>query len=224
MPELPEVETTVRGLKKEVLGLRILGVWTDLNTKDKRKADTIANPKYFSVFKKEVSGKKIISAERRAKNILINLSPTSPRLRRASGGKTILVHLKMTGYLFVGKYTSPPNPLSLLRRGAGERSRILLEMQKVREIVSLGLQARQKAGIPVRHALNQLRIKNYELGIEYTDLIKEELNVKEIISDKNIDTEEIFDTEDEAIQVALNDDDWKYSDFTVLPVYSKNHF
>ena len=36
--------------------------------------------------------------------------------------------------------------------------------------------------------------------------------------------EEIFDTEDEAIQFALNDDDWKYSDFTVLPVYSKNHF
>lgn len=93
MPELPEVETTVRGLQKEVLGLKILDVWTDLKTKDKRKKDTVANPIFFSIFKKEVKNKKILSAERRAKNILINLS----------GGKTILVHLKMTGYLFYGK-------------------------------------------------------------------------------------------------------------------------
>lgn len=93
MPELPEVETTVRGLKKEILGLKILDVRTDLNTKDRRKNDTVANPKYFTFFKKEVIGKKILSAERQAKNILINLS----------GNKTILVHLKLTGYLFYGK-------------------------------------------------------------------------------------------------------------------------
>ncbi len=93
MPELPEVETTVRGLKKETLGLKILDVWTDLNTKDKRKVDTISNPRYFLYFKKEITGKKIISVERRAKNILINLS----------GSKTILVHMKMTGFLFYGK-------------------------------------------------------------------------------------------------------------------------
>lgn len=93
MPELPEVETTVRGLQKEVLGLKITDIWTDLATNDKRKHDTVANPKYFKLFKKEVLGKKIVNAQRRAKNILINLS----------GGKTILIHLKMTGYLFYGK-------------------------------------------------------------------------------------------------------------------------
>jgi len=93
MPELPEVETTVRGLRKTVLGLQIKDVWTDLSTKDKRKKDSIANPRYFSVFKKEVLNKKILSVERRAKNILINIS----------GQKTILIHLKMTGYLFYGK-------------------------------------------------------------------------------------------------------------------------
>ncbi len=92
MPELPEVETTVRGLRKTVLGLRITGVWTDLATKDKRKRGTIADPKFFAVFKKEVTGKKIISAERRAKNILINLN----------NQQTILIHMKMTGYLFFG--------------------------------------------------------------------------------------------------------------------------
>lgn len=93
MPELPEVETTVRGLQKEIIGLKILNVWTDLKTKDKRKRDTVANPLYFKIFQKEIKNKKILSVERRAKNILINLS----------GNKTILIHLKMSGYLFFGK-------------------------------------------------------------------------------------------------------------------------
>lgn len=93
MPELPEVETTKRGLEKTILGLKIKDVWTDLSTKDKRQKESIANPKFFTIFKKEILGKKVLSVERRAKNILINLS----------GSKTILVHLKMTGYLFYGK-------------------------------------------------------------------------------------------------------------------------
>ncbi len=91
MPELPEVETTVRGLKKEIIGLKILDVWTDLNTKDKRKTDTVANPVFFKKFQKEVKNKKILAVERRAKNILINIE----------GGKTILVHMKMTGRLLI---------------------------------------------------------------------------------------------------------------------------
>lgn len=91
MPELPEVETTTRGLQKEIVGLKILDVWTDLNTADKRKNDTVANPRYFQSFRKEVKNKKILSVERRAKNILIKISQN----------KTILIHLKMTGCLFV---------------------------------------------------------------------------------------------------------------------------
>ena len=94
MPELPEVETTVRGLSKEIVGFRILDVWTDLKTKDVRKLDTVSNPKYFLHFEKEVKNKKISSVERRAKNILINLE----------SGKTILVHMKMTGHLLFGEY------------------------------------------------------------------------------------------------------------------------
>ena len=93
MPELPEVETTVRGLKKTIRGLVIKDVWTDLNTKDKRQRDHVANVQYFKIFRKEILGGKVLSIERRAKNILINIS----------GGKTILVHLKMTGYLFCGE-------------------------------------------------------------------------------------------------------------------------
>lgn len=94
MPELPEVETTTRGLRKTIKGLVIKDVWTDLSTKDKRQNGAIANPKYFYIFKKGVLNKKVLSVERRAKNILINLD----------NKKTILVHLKMTGHLLYGKY------------------------------------------------------------------------------------------------------------------------
>ena len=66
MPELPEVETTRKGLQKEAVGYTILDVWTDLKTGDKRKKGTVADIKYFQTFKKEVTGQKIISAERRA--------------------------------------------------------------------------------------------------------------------------------------------------------------
>jgi isoleucyl-tRNA synthetase len=62
--------------------------------------------------------------------------------------------------------------------------RIIDEMQKVREIVTLGLQARQKKGIPVRQPLNELIITNYELRVEYLDIIKDELNIKEIKFEK----------------------------------------
>jgi isoleucyl-tRNA synthetase len=73
------------------------------------------------------------------------------------------------------------------------RPEILKNMEIVRNIVTLGLEARQKAGIKVRQPLNKLQIKNYELGIEYTELIKEELNVKEIKEDKNIEGEVSLD-------------------------------
>lgn len=95
MPELPEVETTVQGLKKAVVGLTIADVWTDYTSEHKMHAESVKNPAYFKNFRKQIVGKKVISVERRAKNILINLS----------NGHTILVHMKMTGHLLYGKYT-----------------------------------------------------------------------------------------------------------------------
>ncbi len=97
MPELPEVQTTVNGLKKTVIGLTIRDVWSDLPVRNhpvKHYRETIKNLSFFEKFKKEVVGKKIIGAERRAKNILIQLS----------NKKTILIHLKMTGHLMFGEY------------------------------------------------------------------------------------------------------------------------
>jgi isoleucyl-tRNA synthetase len=59
---------------------------------------------------------------------------------------------------------------------------IISDMEKVRKIVELGLSKRDEAGIKVRQPLSQLRIKNYELKEEYVDLVKDELNVKKVIS------------------------------------------
>jgi len=61
-----------------------------------------------------------------------------------------------------------------------EDMEILKQMEEARKIVELGLKARDEAGIKVRQPLSELRITNYELRMEYEDLIKEELNVKTI--------------------------------------------
>jgi formamidopyrimidine-DNA glycosylase len=94
MPELPEVQTTVNGLKDHITGLVISDVWTNYNSPYFKGSETIKDPVFFKFFKKEVVGKKVLAVERRAKNILIGLS----------GGNTILIHMKMTGHLLYGKY------------------------------------------------------------------------------------------------------------------------
>jgi len=87
MPELPEVETIVRDLKKKVLGRTFLNVWTDF-------PKLIKKPKNFEEFKKEIKGKEIKNIQRRAKNIIFKLS----------NNYSLLVHQKMTGHLLFGKW------------------------------------------------------------------------------------------------------------------------
>jgi formamidopyrimidine-DNA glycosylase len=97
MPELPEVTTTVLGLQKEAVGWTISNTWTDLAVNKPSRSDFYDTIKYLPFYKnftKIVSGQKIISAERRAKNILIHLQ----------NGYTVLIHLKMTGHLMIGQY------------------------------------------------------------------------------------------------------------------------
>lgn len=89
MPELPEVETTVRELRSKIIGRKILKVWTD--TEKLFKPD-------FLTFKKGVTGQTIKEISRRGKNIIIKLG----------SGKYILVHQKMTGSLLYG--TEIKNP------------------------------------------------------------------------------------------------------------------
>lgn len=66
---------------------------------------------------------------------------------------------------------------------------LLNDMVKVRHLVSLALELRQKASIKVRQPLNELKIKNSDLGEEYLDIIKDELNVKSVVIDLNLSEE-----------------------------------
>ncbi len=86
MPELPEVETIVRDLNREVRHGTFLDVWTDAPKMIKRPS--------LEVFKKEIKRKEIIGARRRGKNILIDLSD----------GYVLLVHQKIAGHLLVGEW------------------------------------------------------------------------------------------------------------------------
>ncbi len=74
-------------------------------------------------------------------------------------------------------------------------SDVVKEMQNTRDLVSLGLQARQKTGIPVRQPLQKLKVKSIKLNEDYIELIKEELNVKEVVEDIKIENTVELDTE-----------------------------
>jgi formamidopyrimidine-DNA glycosylase len=100
MPELPEVHTTVEGLKTVVIGKTIIDAWSDFHVGSSHgNRSTIKNKKYFEQFKKTVVGSKIKNIERRGKNILIHLSPRTD----SEPAYTIVVHMKMTGCLMYKK-------------------------------------------------------------------------------------------------------------------------
>jgi len=65
-------------------------------------------------------------------------------------------------------------------------SRVLEKMEVVRKIVELGLAKRDEAGIRVRQPLQKLEIGNLKLGLneEYVKLIKDEVNIKDVVCGK----------------------------------------
>src|SRR3989304_8827357 len=91
MPELPEVETIVRELRKKIIGLKITDVWVDW-PKTVKQAGGIDN------FRKQVKNKKILSVRRRAKYIIMDIE----------GKKTIFIHQKISGHLLYGKWIRQP--------------------------------------------------------------------------------------------------------------------
>jgi len=68
------------------------------------------------------------------------------------------------------------------------------KMEKVREICSLALQERAEAGIKVRQPLSKLKVKSQNLKVELSNLIKDEVNIKEIIFDPKLKEKIELDT------------------------------
>jgi len=87
MPELPEVETTVKMLQTKVLNRTFVDIWTN-------SPPLIKKPQSFLDFKNQIKGHKVLKIERRGKNIIFSLS----------GNLAMLVHQKMTGHLLYGKW------------------------------------------------------------------------------------------------------------------------
>ena len=92
MPELPEVETIKRDLEKAILGKRFVGIKV-------HNAAVIKEPG-IEKFKKELTGATVKKILRRAKVLILELS----------NGKSLVIHLKMTG--------------QLVYPGNGEKSRV----------------------------------------------------------------------------------------------------
>jgi isoleucyl-tRNA synthetase len=72
----------------------------------------------------------------------------------------------------------------------GEKSDVLGSMKATREVVKLGLEARQKAGIKARQPLAGLQITE-KLDNEYVEVLKDELNIKNI----SVGSELVLDTD-----------------------------
>jgi formamidopyrimidine-DNA glycosylase len=130
MPELPEVETTAKILDGLVKNQQIISVWTDYKSPYFYGKNNIKDPKYFSKFKKEVVGRKILKVWRRAKNVLIDIS----------GDKTILIHMKMTGHLLYGEYRfekkkwKPVDPKSPLANPFSRFIHLIFELKNGKHI------------------------------------------------------------------------------------------
>lgn len=160
MPELPEVETVLRGLKK-----RVLGRW--LGAVEVRHHQVIAgSPDEFVM---AVSGRRIQGAERKGKAIAIELGP-----RKEDGGakkQFLLVRLGMTGQFTVNSLAEPLEPHTHVRlalEGGKEelryvdarrfgRLRCLLREELDKVFGGLGPDAREITGHEFQQALRGRR-------------------------------------------------------------------
>ncbi|HXA75698.1 MAG TPA: bifunctional DNA-formamidopyrimidine glycosylase/DNA-(apurinic or apyrimidinic site) lyase [Candidatus Acidoferrales bacterium] len=96
MPELPEVETVVRGLRAVLPGRRILTVRLG-------KTDFIEDP---AALERDLPGSRIASVRRHGKFVVVDLEAS----RDGAPNFSLLVHLGMTGQIVVGPLEAPIVP------------------------------------------------------------------------------------------------------------------
>lgn len=100
MPELPEVETIAKELKKKIAGLKITDIWAD-------KEKPFSQSGGFKNFLKEAKNKKIIDVRRRAKFVIIDLE----------GPQSIFIHQKISGHLLYGQWEKINNEWKAIKPG-----------------------------------------------------------------------------------------------------------
>jgi len=96
MPELPEVETIVRCLRRRLVGLEVRAVRLDFPPIVRNRGTS-----YLQKF----AGRRVLGLRRRGKMILLDFS----------GGLTMIFHLRMTGQLLFGPAAGPGDKHTHLR-------------------------------------------------------------------------------------------------------------
>jgi formamidopyrimidine-DNA glycosylase len=117
MPELPEVETVVRGLRAPLIGETIIGVVNDWP----RHIDHIDLPELIA----RITGRTIKSINRRGKYLVLALD----------AGENLIIHLKMSGQLSVSDGLEPADKhvhtIFLLENGSEFRFRDIRKFGRV---------------------------------------------------------------------------------------------
>ena len=174
MPELPEVQTTVNGLNRTVKGRRILDIQTSYRSPHHAGKDNIKNPKFFALFKRRVKRKKILKAERRAKNVLIHLS----------GGDTIIVHMKMTGH-FV--YDRPHYPFTRLDLKLDNGKHLILSDMRKFAKVTLVKTSELETSFHLEHLGPEPLDKSFGYKIFKSQILKKPKGkIKQVLMDQSL--------------------------------------
>lgn len=118
MPELPEVETVVKELRSKILGHKIVKVETNW-------PKAVKNIE-FKKFKKEVCGLVIEGVERKGKYIFLKLF----------GGKSVVIHLRMTGNLLISSCLdiSRSGSVKKDKKLCGETENDLIKTDRIKHI------------------------------------------------------------------------------------------
>jgi formamidopyrimidine-DNA glycosylase len=106
MPELPEVETVARGLRRTIVGRRIVSVRLG-------KTDFIDDP---DALEQHLPGRQIEAVDRYGKFMLLRLSPAQGAVSAANGDAApaaLLVHLGMTGQIAPSPAAQPDDDREL---------------------------------------------------------------------------------------------------------------
>ncbi|MBV8198703.1 MAG: bifunctional DNA-formamidopyrimidine glycosylase/DNA-(apurinic or apyrimidinic site) lyase [Candidatus Eremiobacteraeota bacterium] len=104
MPELPEVETIVRGLRSRILGATIEGASVRLPR------IAVAPPR--TPFERAIGGERVVGVHRRGKYVVMQLA----------SGRSMVTSLRMTGRLVVAPRDVPEDPAThLVLHLAGDR-------------------------------------------------------------------------------------------------------
>ena len=106
MPEMPEVETIVRALRKRIVGQMVADVEVEWP-----RSIALSSPDTFS---RQVIGRRVVEVTRRGKFTIIHLAPC----------KSMVVHMGMTGHLVVDE---EHDPRALEKNHRDRHTRVLIQ-------------------------------------------------------------------------------------------------